>query len=455
MTEAQPRPSRASSVLVLTTVRLLSTFAGFLASVLGARLIGPSGMGSVGESLTIAIIGAVVGSGGLNISAIFVLNRRPADRRSSTARLLLLGLIATLVAGTIVLVGGLAGRGVLTSPLDALIAAAPLTMSIVAFELCGAILLGLGDERAYVRVQAVEAVTSLGYTGIVLLAVSRSPAGFLTAATFGYVTATVLAMAVTLRRVGRVAPAWDRGFAREMLGLGLRGQVGNVLQYLNLRLDLLLVPTLAGLAAAGAYLIAVRVSEVVLLVANSAGTLLFPRVAAQADLAATGATEALVRSTMLLVLIGAAAIALIAEPLLTVVFGPEFAPGAGPTRILALAMLPLALSRLLGGDLRGRGRPGLVSWSAGVALLVTIVADIALIPSLGIGGAALASLLAYSTGAVFVLVSFTRVTGASPLRLVPRIDDARLLVVRGWGLLSRLPGPRTATTGDAGDHRSP
>jgi Na+-driven multidrug efflux pump len=101
-------------------------------------------------------------------------------------------------------------------------------------------------------------------------------------------------------------------------------------------------------------------------------------------------------------------------------------------------MLPLALSRMLGGDLKGRGRPGLVSLSTGLALVITVIGDLALIPRLGIDGAAVASLLAYTAGAAVLVVSFARVTGASPLQLVPGVRDAVALAARGRSLLAGI-----------------
>lgn len=65
----------------------------------------------------------------------------------------------------------------------------------------------------------------------------------------------------------------------EGLGIGLRRQVGNVLQFLNLRLDQLLVPAVLSLSSAGVYLIAVRVSEALAQISGAAGSLIFPEVA--------------------------------------------------------------------------------------------------------------------------------------------------------------------------------
>jgi Na+-driven multidrug efflux pump len=115
-------------------------------------------------------------------------------------------------------------------------------------------------------------------------------------------------------------------------------------------------------------------------------------------------------------------------------------------RIMLLAMLPLSLVRIMAGDLKGRGRPGIVSIAALVALLGTIAFDLLLIPAMGIEGAALASLLTYSTSASLLLMTYWRVTGGSMRALLPTLSDLRSLLVIGGvlamrGRTSRGSGP--------------
>jgi O-antigen/teichoic acid export membrane protein len=60
--------------------------------------------------------------------------------------------------------------------------------------------------------------------------------------------------------------------------------------------------------------------------------------------------------------------------------------------------------------LSGSGRPGLGSAALGSGLLVTLVLDLALIPTFGIVGAATASTLAYLTTAGVLVLCFRAVT---------------------------------------------
>jgi O-antigen/teichoic acid export membrane protein len=435
------------AVALLTMVRIGSVGAGFLATVVAARLIGADGLGSAGAALTIATIGALLANGGLNIATIYHLGRRPEDRASIVAWTTLLGALAALLAAVVVLGIGWGLRDVVLGGGGGalLLWTAALGAGSLTFELAGGILLGLHRRAAYIGIQVVEALGGLALTVLVLLAISRSDAGFVAAAALGYWLGSAVAAVAVIRHLGPVRPAFSMAYAREALGMGIRGQVGNILQFLNLRLDLLLVPALLNLASAGVYLVAVRISEVVTQVSSSSAAFLFPAVAGQPVPGATTTTETTARLTLLIVIASGIILALLAEPILAVAFGPAFSQGAWTVRITLLAMIPLSLVRLLAGDLKGRGRPGIVSLAALLALAATVAFDLLLIPALGINGAAIASLLAYSVSAAGLLMAYRRITGGALGALLPgRRDLARLLTIAATAI-GRGPAGATAS----------
>jgi stage V sporulation protein B len=417
------RPAFGRDVALLTIVRLASVGAGFLTSVLAARILGASAVGAAGVAMTIATVSALVCNGGLNIAAIYFLGRRPHERREIVRHTFTLGLVAgalaiLLVAASAPIIAGL----IPALPAELFVAAAVLAASIIGFELGGSLVLGLDLRGMYLRVQSVEGIGSLVTTAVILLAVSPTSTGFVAAAAMAYLAAALYATLTVRRSVGTGLLGFDARFSREAIGLGLRGQVGNVLQFLNLRLDLLLIPLFVDLGAAGVYLVAVRMSEVVSQVASASAAFLFPAVARD-DPSATELTERTIRLTLAVVILIGLVIAAAADILLSVFFGSVFQAGSSALRITMLAMIPLALTRLLASDVKGRGRPGLVSIAAAISLVATIGCNLLLIPVMGIEGAAVASLLAYSLGAAVLMVAFARLTGTPSRRLFPGPRD--------------------------------
>ena len=110
------------------------------------------------------------------------------------------------------------------------------------------------------------------------------------------------------------------------------------------------------------------------------------------------------------------------------VFGRSFVDSVLPVRILLPGIVALGLWKITCNDMAGRGHPQYKSYSAGIALLITVLLDIIMIPRLGIAGAALASSVAYTIATLVVVVWFVR---ASEVRvsdmLIPVLSDFRYI----------------------------
>jgi stage V sporulation protein B len=421
--------SFAVSVAALAAVRLIGVLSGFAVTVIGARLLSQADLGAAGVAITIGTVAALACNGGVNIATIYLGGRLPERR------------VAVLGATTVIALAGFVGSIALVT-LSALVLAGPLGVDgrdwlfagaavvaagIIGYEYGGAVLLAIGRQREFALMELIRGLVTLGCVAV-LLVIWPTDAAFVLGTGIGYVAGSAMSFGIGQARTGALRPAWNSELVRWSLAIGLRGQAGNILQFLNLRLDLLLVPVLLQLSSAGLYVVAVRVSEVLTQVASSAGSLIFPAVAGGTDPGATELTERTVRVSLLVVAVAAVALIALADPLLAVAFGAAYESGATTLRILAVAMLPLSLSRILAGDLKGRGRPGSVSVAMLVAVAATLVLDVVLIPRLGITGAGLASLVAYSASAAMLVALFLSVTGARIGNLIPNASDLRLLL---------------------------
>lgn len=430
--------SMSRDVALLTGVRLISVAAAFATNVLAARVLGPSALGAAGVAITVATIAALVGSGGLGLSAIYFLGRRPDRRTAIVATTAALSVAGLLVAALLVLASIPLVRAVFL-PEHApavLLAAAVLAPAMVAADVGGATLLGLRSSAGYMLTEGLRAVGALLATAVVLAVGMRTDAGYVLAAALATWVAGSVAWVAIRRGLGALRPTLDRELAGPALRMGARGQAGNLLLFMSLRLDLLLVSAFLPVASVGIYLVAIRVAEVVIQVANAASALLFPHVAAQSERGDTAATERVTRVTLVLVIGVALVLGVLGEAFLAIGFGDTFAQGAAALRLSLVAMVPLALARVLSGDLKGRGRAGLVSVCNAVGVAVTLVAGLPLIPSAGIEGAALTSLLAYAAAAASLLTAYRGVTGARLLELAPGTGDLRLI----WNLGRRMVG---------------
>lgn len=288
------------------------------------------------------------------------------------------------------------------------------------------------DLRSVAVTQSVQAVAQLIFALLLVVLLGWGPLGAVWAVvlggwcSFGW---TVWAV----RRLGSLRPRLDRDVLRPLLGLGLRGHVGNVVQTFNYRLDVFIVQGFLGQAAVGLYQTGVFLAEVVWYIPNAISSALLPQVAATGS---SQATPRVVRHTLLLTALGAIGLIAVVWPGLALV-RPIYLPAVAPMAVLLVGVVALSVHKVLASDLSGRGWPQYPSFTSTLALIVTVGGDLLLIPAYGILGAALASTLAYLIQTLVLLRIYTRVAEVGWRELlIFRRDDLQLyrrLVLRRGG----------------------
>ena len=232
----------------------------------------------------------------------------------------------------------------------------------------------------------------------------------------GIAVPALLALIALRRASGTIRPRFDREIPGTRCGSAWPDSSATSSRFSTCGWTCCWCRRCSGWTSPGVYFVATRVAEVVGQPSTVASSMLFPHVSAQTDPHDTLTTERTSRLTLLTTLAAAAVLASVSPLVLGLFFGPVYRSGTTALLLLLASMLPLALARILAADLKGRGRPGLVSVGTGVGALLTVAADVALIPLLGIEGAALASVIAYAGTAAVLLGRHRRtpVAGCSP-----------------------------------------
>lgn len=195
-----------------------------------------------------------------------------------------------------------------------------------------------------------------------------------------------------------------------MLRFAMLSWGGSVAGVLVLKLDQLMLVFLTSAAEIGYYIVAVSVSEIVVVAVVALREILTAQSAS-----ATG--PSLVMRTARLVLYGgllvAAAGAVACPVLLPLLFGADFAHAVLPTQILLVGAVFSGVSIVLGAGLAGSGRPGLFSAAQAFGVVVTVVAMLLLAPRYGGIGAAAASSITYAATALVTILIYTRVASVA------------------------------------------
>jgi O-antigen/teichoic acid export membrane protein len=416
---AEPTRGRARSPLSSVVARLAAANLALAAvtiitAPLQARALGPAGRGELAAILVPLGLAPVVLSLGLGTFAFraAVLKARVGTLIGSIGTLLVLIGVIAAAAGPVVgeLVGN--GRGVVE------------TWVIVGFALLpvGLLNLFLADIAAGVERWGVVLATRLTLPAVLLFGVGGLyAAGELTVASAAFVailggTLPALYLIPWARQYRPLRV--NRAVVTEAVPFGLKAWAAGLGSLVNVRVDQLLMTRMVDSSELGLYVIAV----------TTAGFLVSPLASGLAGGTmprfATGSIDLVarvLRTTVLAVLIISTGVALGAPILVPLVFGPDFAEAVPMIWVLLVAGLPLAGTVVLSTALISVGRPIYSAWSEILALVVTVPGLLLLLPPLGGLGAALVSVVAYST-------SFAMLTFIVRRKLGARVSN--LLVIR-------------------------
>ncbi len=244
---------------------------------------------------------------------------------------------------------------------------------------------------------------------------------------------TMIASSVTSLVVALIAimcelkPNWGPSLADFKLTLryGVRDYAGVLTEFVNWRLDLMMLVGMASSAAIGLYAVAVRMSDITTLLASSVPDALMPEVAAskRQDQATLIVAKSL-RLTLTAHLILLAPLWIAAPHILHFAYGDSFVPVTNVLRLLMLASVVWSSGAILISGLNGLGHPGLSTTARLSAAVVMVIALLAWLPRWGIRGAALASIIGYSVMTLVALFWFLRQQKLSLWEcLRPRVSD--------------------------------
>ncbi|TDW78079.1 oligosaccharide flippase family protein [Kribbella pratensis] len=424
------RPHRGEllrTVLANCSARLLAILGLTLATVLVARTGGPS---AVGEYALLRMMPGLIGVLcvlGLPGALAFFL----AEPRRELPRLW-----PTLMA--IGFAGALTGTAlwVAAAPLIAkvffphepawLIAVAGATVASQLFLTLGKTALqGLEDRRGGDAVIAAEELAFLPCFVLPLLVGIHGIAAIIIGLGLADLVVAVDAWRRVSRRLGwrRFGLAgngygwWgrpDRVLGKQVASYGLRGQVGGLITLLNLRLDVAILGAIAGPAILGGYAVASKYAELLRLPGTALTWVFYPRLAKLEQNQAAGVARRMIRPALVGIVVAAVPVALLASPVMRLLYGASFGSAVTPARVLVAGMILAGASGVASAYLYGRGTPGLNSIVLGVGLAITVVLDVTLIPRYGALGAAAASTAAYLTTDALLIGVLLRLSGTGP-----------------------------------------
>lgn len=197
--------------------------------------------------------------------------------------------------------------------------------------------------------------------------------------------------------------SFDRHILKEQFIFGINMFWNSIFLQLNRRLDSYILVLFKGNYSLGIYTVAVGLCEFVLTIPT-----IFTRVAFSFSVRSNTSeslriTTASIRQITFLLLISTLILAIFMKPLILLFYTGQYIEALMPSLLLLPGIISLGLSTMIGTILVGQSKPREQTIASGVSCAVTVVLDLLLIPKYGISGASVASTIAYTISAVYLV----------------------------------------------------
>lgn len=404
-----------------------------------ARVLGPADRGELAALILWPTMLSVVGSLGIAQSSTYhaARSKRLGEVVGSTLAIVVVDAVALVAIGWAILPLVLSGHDpeIVREGQVFLTAFIPLNLLMVGMMSI------LNGRHRFVWFQSLRLMTIAAILGgIATLALT----GDLTvrsashAYALAYLGTAVVALVVVLRSLRGDRISLTRKKTRELLGFGLKSQLSQSMWSLNERADQLVISIFFSATSLGLYVVAVTLTSLTTLIGFSFAVVALPLIAP-----IDGAVERrrvarlIVSATLICAIVATIPIFILEPQLIRFFFGEEFVSATGVGRVLLVAGVVFGLNRVMEALLQAVGRPLESSLGEGVALAVTAAGLAALLPTLGIMGAGVTSLIAYSTSSAFMVWRAGKALEMPPLLL---LKPERGTVAKFRSLVRRLPG---------------
>lgn len=210
--------------------------------------------------------------------------------------------------------------------------------------------------------------------------------------------------------------SWRKEPAEKSFRFGIKIMLGNLLQYLNYRMDIILIGFFLSGTEVGWYYVSVLIAERLLFLTQATSTILFPS-ASSSDLQREK-TPILSRLNFTVVFAGSVIIGVSAYWLVPLLFSEVYSNSVLPLVVILPGIIALSVSKILSADFISRGLPQYSLYVSILNFFLNIGFNIILIPRMGIAGAALSSTLSYSAALFLQVYFYHKLTDISLTELI-------------------------------------
>ncbi|GEM_PF-381748 len=395
--------------------QLPQILSGLIVSIFSTRILGPEGKGVFGVLTSDILLFGLIMNLGIQMATGYFISSKQTEPR----KILGVGIYHWMI--NLILLGGAFGVLYQIQPVNILIPRMgaqwlPYAYVFASFSLnymntlLNAIFIGSKKFRYINQSLILKAFSDIVFFSILYYLHLQSELGMqeVMGAFFLVIALQSLFWIISYMKEFGEAPQMNKGVIAQvsmLLGFSLIGYLSNLLNFLNYRLDLWVVEYFTTIDQVGFYVFAVNLTQMMWLISDPIAGILKPNLADPDVKDRVSIFSAFQRANATIILIISLIAWLIADLLITLLYGSEFSASILPFKILLIGNFFACSSKVFAVYNVVTNNIKFNLQATAFGLMLTVIFDLLFIPENGIIGAAWASNIAYfGTFAYLVLV---------------------------------------------------
>ena len=416
--------------IVTFFTRIITAVFGIGVTIIIARVLGPEKQGIYSLAILLPTTLIIFTGLGVNVSSIFYIGRK----KYSPSEVFGNNVFFSVFLSVFMILIGLAiifffadkiFPGVEKGYLFLALLLIPFNLF---FDLISSILLGLQKIKEYNYISFLQSLLFLLLVAILVLGFKFEIKAVILTQIFSFIFGGTVLFFAVLKETKNLLLKINKNYFKDAISYGFKNYLGGILNFLHYRIDMFLINFFINPLAVGIYYIAVRLSESVWLVSQSAATVFFPKVVAETDgQRLKDFTPLVCRNILFITFLISIVLFVFSHWLIVSFYSESFLSSVRPFQILLVGTLFISGWRILANDIAAQGRPMLNTYIIGFSVLLNIILNILWIPKWGIEGAAYATVISYFLLFLVTIFLYARLSRNRIIDIVfPKKSDVAL-----------------------------
>ena len=401
--------------------RILQLILGVGISIIIARVLGPEGKGIYSLAILLSALLITFSQFGISSASVFYIGRKKYPIKEVLGANIIFSILISFFAILVGLVIIFFFRDSIFPKVakEYLLLALLLIPFRIFLNFILSVFIGLQKIKEYNFIQLMQIFIFLILISIFLLGFDFGIKAAIIAGILSCSSACIILFNQIKKKTDGLVFSLNKNLFKDFFSYGSKAYMGNVTTFLYLRIDMWMINIFLNPLAVGFYSIAVGLSEKIWLISQSAGTVLFPKVAAETNKKNLKEFTPIVnRNILFITMLIAILFLLLGRWIIVSLYSEKFLESVLPFQILLIGAVTLGGSRIITNDIAGRGKPMLNTYVAIASVILNILLNIILIPKFGIIGAAWATAISYSITFILKTIIYSKISGNSIAKII-------------------------------------